>query len=314
MPDEILAGVKSVAVAGHVRPDGDCVGACLGLYSYIKDNYPGIAADVYLDKIPECFKDIVPYADVIRHEAKTGARYDVFFALDAADKKRLGFSEPIFDEAVKTVCIDHHISNGGYADINEIRADVSSTSELLYQLMDGEKISENTAICLYLGIIHDTGVFQYSCATPRTLEIAADLMRRGVPANMLIERTFTEKTYAQNQITGRALLESFLFMDGKCIVSYITKKVMDLHMINESDLDGIVSMLRATKGVEVAIFMYECGESEYKVSLRSTDKVDVSLVAAAFGGGGHKKAAGVTMRGTAHRIINSLSEMISKQI
>ncbi len=314
MLNHALMQAKTVAIGGHVRPDGDCVGSCMGLYQYIKENYSEIEADVYLEDIPESFKEMIPATVEIKTAVEEGKTYDLFIALDCADMDRLGFSEGLFEHAKKTFCVDHHISNTGFAEENDIVPEASSTAELVYRLLDKEKITKEIAECIYMGIVHDTGVFQYSSTSPETMEIAADLMRKGIRADMIIDKTYYEKTYAQNQILGRALLESFLFMDGKGIVSYITKKVMDFHGVTSKDLEGIVSQLRVTKGVEVAIFLYELGEREYKVSLRATGDVDVSKVAAFFGGGGHKKAAGVTMKGTVHDTLNDLSEQICLQL
>ncbi|NTV78628.1 MAG: bifunctional oligoribonuclease/PAP phosphatase NrnA, partial [Clostridiales bacterium] len=110
------------------------------------------------------------------------------------------------------------------------------------------------------------------------------------------------------------ILESFLIMDGKCAVSCITKKELEFYQAGSQDLEGIVNQLRIIKGVECAIFMYEIRTCEYKVSMRSTDRVNVSKVAVYFGGGGHKKAAGCTMSGTIHDVINNLSKEIAKQL
>lgn len=308
-----LERAKTVAIGGHVRPDGDCVGSCMGLYQYVKHCYEEIEVDVYLEDIPESFQFIEAAKDIIG-EVPEGKTYDLFIALDCGDMERLGFSSVLFENAKETLCIDHHISNESFADMNYIVPEASSTSELVYRLLDKDNITTETAECLYLGIVHDTGVFQYSCTSPETMEIAADLMRRGIRASEIIEKTFYEKTYAQNQILGRALLESFLFMDGKCVVSYITKKMMDFHCVVPKDLEGIVSHLRMTKGVEVAILLYETAPREYKVSLRASGNIDVSRVAKYFGGGGHKKAAGVTMKGTVHDVINNLSDQIYVQM
>lgn len=313
MLKKVLERVKTVAIGGHVRPDGDCVGSCLGLYQYIKENYKEIQVDVYLEDIPDSFH-FIGAAKEISHEAPEGKEYDLFIVLDCGDKERLGFSKGLFEDAKETFCVDHHISNQSFADQNHIFPDASSTSELVYGLLDSDKITKEVAECLYLGIVHDTGVFQYSCTAPETMEAAANLMRKGINASEIIEKTFYEKTYAQNQILGRALLESFLFMDGKCVVSYITKSMMDFHGVNPKDLEGIVSQLRVTKGVEVAILLYETAPREYKVSLRASGDVDVSRVAQYFGGGGHKKAAGVTMKGTVHDVINNLAGQIHLQL
>lgn len=313
MLNHALMHANTVAIGGHVRPDGDCVGSTIGLYLYIKTNYPDIAVDVYLEDIPDSLK-MIEATKNIKEIVDKSKVYDLFIASDCADMDRLGFSKVLFENAKVTLCIDHHISNPSYADNNYIYPDASSASELAYRLMDKEKITKEIAESLYLGIVHDTGVFQYSCTSPDTMEAAADLMRKGINASDIIDKTFYEKTYAQNQILGRALLESFLFMDGKCIVSYISKKIMDFHCVTPKDLDGIVSQLRATKGVEVAILLYETAAQEYKVSLRATGDVDVSKVAQYFGGGGHKKAAGVTMKGTVHDIINNISDQIHAQL
>ncbi len=227
----------------------------------------------------------------------------------------MGEAEKYFDRAKKKINIDHHISNKGCGDVNYIVPEASSTSELIYNgIADKTMLDEEIAKALYIGIIHDTGVFQYSNTSPATLTAAADLISYGFDFPRLIDETFYEKTYVQNQILGRALLESFLFMDGKCVVSMIDRKTMKFYRAEPQDLNGIVNQLRNTKGVECAIFMYQTNTLEYKVSLRSNGKVDVAKVACFFGGGGHVRAAGVTMQGTFYDIVNNLSAQIAVQL
>lgn len=311
--DEILQGVKRAGIAGHVRPDGDCTGSCLALYQYLRMYYPKVSTDVYLEEIPNSFH-MLTGADEIRHELPEDTGYDVFFALDCGDTKRLGFAGTLFEQAKKTVCIDHHVSNLAFADVNQIVPDASSTSELIYDLLEKERITKEIAEALYLGIVHDTGVFQYSCTKPSTMEAAAELLRKGIDGPKIIEKTFYEKTYAQNQVLGKALLESIRLMDGKVIFSYITKKSMNFFGVKAKDLEGIVSQLRVTTGVEAAIFLYELESGEFKVSLRSKEKVDVSKVAQYFGGGGHVRAAGLTFRGTVHDAVNNIVGQVALQL
>ena len=314
MLNRVIMQAKTVAIGGHVRPDGDCVGSCMGLYQYLKNCFAGMEVDVYLEDIPECFKNMLPITAEIKHEADEKKRYDLFIALDCGDMNRLGFSSVLFEKAKTTFCVDHHISNQAFADENYIIPEASSTAELVYRLLEKDKIDTNVAECLFMGIVHDTGVFQYSSTSPETMEIAADLMRKNIRANEIIDKTYYEKTYAQNQILGRALLESTLALDGKCIVSAISKETMNLHGVIPKDLEGIVSQLRVTQGVEVAIFLYEIGEQEYKVSLRASGDVDVSKVAGYFGGGGHKKAAGFTMNGQTKDIVERILGQIEIQL
>lgn len=309
---EECKNAKTIGISGHVRPDGDCVGSCMGLYLYLKKTMPDAQIDVFLEKPAEIFS-CIEGVEQINTEFVSDKQYDVFFALDC-EKARLGEAEKFFDNAKKTINVDHHVSNPGSGSLNYIVSTASSASELVYDLLEKDKLDEAIAKAIYIGIIHDTGVFQYSNTAPKTLQVAAELIKYGFDFSKLIEETFYQKTYVQNQILGRALLESILFMDGHCIVSSVDKRTMDFYSVTSKDLDGIVNQLRNTTGVDCAVFMYEMGVLEYKVSLRSNEKVNVAKVAEYFGGGGHVRAAGCTMKGTFHDVINNLSLHIEEQL
>ncbi|MBC5742616.1 bifunctional oligoribonuclease/PAP phosphatase NrnA [Lachnospiraceae bacterium MD308] len=313
MLNKMLKLADTIAIGGHIRPDGDCIGSCMGLGRYIKENYSDKTVEVYLEEIPEKFR-FIKETENVKHEIPDGKSYDLFICLDCGDTERLGFSRPLCENAKHTLCIDHHVSNTGFAEENHIVPDASSTSELVYYLLDKELVSREAAEALYVGIAHDTGVFQYSCTSPSTMRAAAELLEKGVDAPRIIRDTYYEKTYAQHQVLGRALLESIMFLDGKCIASYIRAREMKFFGVDRSDLDGIASQLRNTKGVEVAIFMDEIRPNVYKVSLRSGERVDVSVIAQYFGGGGHKRAAGFTLTGTPYDVINNLSGQIELQL
>lgn len=312
MIDQILGDAKNVAIGGHVRPDGDCVGSCMALAEYIRKWYPECNVDVYLEEIAEEYKCIVG-TDQIIHEIPETC-YDLFICLDCGDEDRLGFSGKLFEDAKRSYCIDHHISNTAFADDSYIVPDASSTAELVYHVMEDKKITIEIATALYLGIVHDTGVFQYSCAKPSTFRVAAKLLEKGVDAPTLITDTYYEKTYIQNRMLGIALNKSRLHEGGKVISSVITTKEMEELQANPKDLDAIVSQLRITKGVEVAIFLYQTGENSYKISLRAKDYVDVSKVAVTFGGGGHIKASGASMDGTSEEVIEKLLKELKTQL
>jgi phosphoesterase RecJ-like protein len=304
---------ENIVISGHIRPDGDCVGSCMAMYLYIKKALPDKNVKVYLEEpsdIFACIKDFDKIDTTYIVEGET----DLFIALDC-EKSRLGEAEIIFENAKKHINIDHHISNErGCGDVNYCVPGISSTAELVYELIDKEYMDEEIAKAIYIGITHDTGIFKYSNTSPKTLRIAADLIEYGFDFPAIIDETFYEKTYTQNQLLGRALLESIVFMDGKCIVSAIDKKTLDFYNATPKDLDGIINQLRIIKGIECAVFMYETGNLEYKVSLRSCSYVDVSKVAAYFGGGGHVRAAGCSMNGTFHDVINNISARIELQI
>lgn len=304
---------KHIVISGHIRPDGDCVGSCMATYLYLKKRMPQTKVEIFLEQPADIFSCIQDFEE-IKTEYPTDIAPDVFIALDC-EKTRLGEAEKIFEQAKKTINIDHHISNAqGCGDVNYVVPEASSASELVYDVIEHDKIDVEIAKAIYIGMIHDTGIFQYSNTSPKTLRTAADLIAYGFDFPTLIDETFYEKTYVQNQILGRALLESILFMDGKCVVSSVDKKMMDFYQVTPKDLEGIVSQLRIIKGVECAIFMYEIDTQQYKVSLRSCKYIDVRKVAQFFGGGGHVRAAGCTMNGTFYDVVNNLSERIEEQM
>ncbi len=308
-----LIGAKSIAVAGHIRPDGDCIGSNLAMYQYLKKIAPKTEVDLFLEQPSPVFhflKDM----DKIDSEFSKEKIYDIFIALDCGDSARLGDAKKYFLTAKKTICIDHHISNQKFADVNYIEPTASSTCELIFNLIATADMDAEIAKAIFTGIVHDTGVFQYSNTSKKTFEIVGELTTYDFDRTSIIDETFYQKSYVANQILGRALLESFLIMDGKCIVSMVDQKTMDFYQALPRQLDGIVNQLRVTRGVECAIFLYQTGTLEYKVSMRSNHIVDVAKIAGLFGGGGHIRAAGCTMNGTYHDVINNLTSQIEKQL
>lgn len=309
-----IGPAKSVGLAGHVRPDGDCAGSCLAMYRYLKNIMPqDTVIDLYLEEIPlklRISEDVLQVKQ--RNEADT--QYDVFISLDCGSLDRLGFAQEFYNLAKKTINIDHHISNTNFGNVNHVIADSSSTCEVLFDLFQEECIDINISKALYMGIIHDTGVFKHSNTTQKTMETAGKLISKGVPFSEMIDETFYRKNYHQNQILGRCLLESILMLEGKCIVSFISQKMLEFYESATADLDGIIDQLRITQGVEVALLIYECDTREYKVSMRSNGTVDVGKIAVYFGGGGHAMAAGCTMHGTFHDVINNITPHIDHQL
>ncbi|MCL2254543.1 MAG: bifunctional oligoribonuclease/PAP phosphatase NrnA [Lachnospiraceae bacterium] len=310
---EIVKNAETIGISGHTRPDGDCIGAALGLYLYLKKKMPEVTIHVFLEKPPEVFSCLAGFSEIKTDFKSDIGSYDAFFALDTA-KDRTGKAEKHFDRAKLKINIDHHVSNSGTGDINIIHPEINSTCEVLFeQLDDLSGLDEEIAKALYLGIVHDTGVFRFGGTTPRTLEVAGILLGYGFDYVKLINDTYYEKTYIQNQILARSLLESIIFMDGRCIVCCLSQKILEFYGIEPGDLEGIVNQLLITKGVECAIFMHQTKNLEYKVSLRSKSTIDVSQIAKFFGGGGHLRAAGVTMKGTFHDIVNNISYHIEEQ-
>ena len=310
--DEFLNGVRTVAIAGHVNPDGDCVGSCMATYLYLRDNFPEIEADVYLEHFKPEFR-FIEGIDSVKSRL-LDKDYDLLILLDISSKDRIGVAGSLTEKTGKVLCFDHHVTNREQYTwlINDPQA--SSASEVVYRYMDPDKISEKCAEAIYMGIVHDTGVFQYSCTSPETMRIAANLMEKGVPFNRIIDKTFYQKTSLQNQLLARTLMESIQMFGGKLIIGYLKNKDISFYGAVSTDMDGIVSQLRNTAGVEVAVFMYEKEPGVFKVSLRSSEKVDVSAIAQKFGGGGHVRAAGCVMQGSIYDVINNLTLYLERDL
>ncbi|MCI9616782.1 MAG: bifunctional oligoribonuclease/PAP phosphatase NrnA [Eubacterium sp.] len=311
--DEIIGDAKTVGIAGHIRPDGDCIGSCMSLYNYLKKNKSEIEVRVFLEFVDEKFR-IIKNTDRIETEGFDGTVFDLFISLDTASFDRLGKNAPFFENAKRTVCIDHHKSNQGYADYNYIVPEASSASEVLYGLLDVELFDKSIAEPMYMGIAHDSGVFRFQSTTSTTMNIAAKMIDFGIDVNTILEDTFYRKSYNQLMITAKIQSNVVLCMDGKCIYGYCTSDMMKEYGVSTNDLDAVIASIRNVAGVEVAMFVYQLEENKFKISLRSKKYVDVSEIAVSFGGGGHARAAGFDMEGSLEEVIKCVTDRISQKI
>lgn len=311
--DEILGNAKTVAIFGHVRPDGDCAGSTLGLYNYIQDNFPQVEATVFIEKIPESY-GIINGADKIVNEYD-GREVDVAFLMDTPSFERVGANgAECFKKAKFTCNIDHHISNPlNLCNVNVVEPDTSSASEVLFWQLSKEKISKRTANSLYLGIVHDTGAFKFSCTSKRTMNAVGEMIDIGVDFARIINDTYYTRSYKQTLITGLAMQKCKLGLEGKMVYSYVTEEDMQEYGVNASELGSVVDTLREVGGTEVTLFMYPVN-GRYKISLRSNYVVDVNLIAKVFGGGGHTRAAGGDTELSPEEAIKKILELVKEQL
>lgn len=308
-----IEAANRIVILGHKRPDGDCVGSCLGIYNYIYDNYKEKEVDIYLEDFKKEFM-FLRGADKILHE-KQNKVYDLCISVDSGDLDRHGDFVSYFHEAKRTMCVDHHISNVGFGDVCFLKTDCCAAAEAIYTLVDENKIGQECAECLYLGIVHDTGVFKFSNTTKRAMEIAGALIEKGARNTLVIDGTFYKKTFKQNKILAKALDAAFTMFDGKVIVSCLTKEVFDELNATNIDTDGVVDALRITDGVECALWMYEYPQKgKFKCSLRSDSIVNVNLIACALNGGGHVRASGCEAEGDKDTIILKITDLIKEQL
>lgn len=312
--DEYFKSARKIVILGHVRPDGDCVGSCLALYHYIRTCCPDVDPEIYLGETAEDLMRILPGAERIRHELPEETDCDLCMALDVSEESRLGEFLPLFRSAAHTVCIDHHVTNPGFAEENMVDPKAAATAELLYTLMEESRISRETAVCLYTGMVHDTGVFKHSNTTRRTMEAAGALLEKGVRSNEIIDGTFFHKSFVQNKLLGKALMNAELEFGGELICSVLRLSEIEEQNGTSLDLEGIVDQLRVTDGTRCAAFVHETEPGIYRVSLRGGRDLDVSRIAAVFGGGGHVKAAGCTIEGDSESVKGKLCSAVFEEL
>ena len=318
--DEFIGNAKRVAIFGHVRPDGDCVGSTLALYNYILDNFPATEVQVYLEKFPESYKILngaekaLPlFKSADGNTAK--ASIDAAILMDTPSFERVGAGGVACLQSAKKTCnIDHHISNPkNLCNWNVVDASASSACEVLYTILDPQKISVRTASCLYLGIVHDTGAFKFSSTGKRTMEIVGDLIDKGVEFSKIVNETYYTRTYKETLVTGYVLQHCKLGAGGKAVYSYITPQVMKEFDVTPVELSNVIDVIREVGGTEVAVFLYPVN-GKYKISLRSNYVVDVNAIAKEFGGGGHTRAAGGDTDLPPEEAIEKILGLVEKQL
>ena len=312
-PLSIIKEADSIMISGHVRPDGDCVGSCLGLYHYIRDNFLDKEAEVRLEEVPDAYRSAPGSVDIIT-EAEDEKACSLFIALDVSEKNRLGRNEKYFDAADKTLCIDHHISNPGYADYNLVDPAASSTCEIAAAFMDPDRISYNTAYALYMGMICDSGVFKYDQTCRRTMELAGMLMEKGIPFTKIIDEIFYEKTYLQQLLLAWCLIHSRILLGGRMISAVLPYETIEEYGARTEDFEGIVSQMKLTKGTAISLLATESRKGIFKCSLRSDERVDVCKIAQTFGGGGHVRASGFSYTGDIAAALHRAQQLAKEQL
>lgn len=295
--EEITALIKEereFVVASHLLPDGDAIGATLGLGLILKK----LNKNVFLPwtnnhlYIPGHFQ-FLPGLKLFRPSSDCPAKPANFIALDCGNAERLGALKECFRQAKNTVNIDHHRDNENFAKINMVEPKRAATSELIYLLAKklGIELDKDIAISLYTGIVTDTGRFQYTNISAETFHIAADLLAYGVDPNYVFRNVYENQSFNAIKLFGHLLAQAELIKDIGVVYTTVTKKDLAQTKARVEDTENLIDHLRATKDIEVAVVFKEM-DNMVRVSMRSTGQVDVGRIAELYGGGGHPLAAG----------------------
>lgn len=288
---------KKILITTHENPDGDGIGAGLALFLAINDiNKDGEKTIRFIiqDPVPEFLK-FLGHSLVIEESKNVDSDYkfDLVICVDSADVERIGDVKKYIRDDNFVINLDHHVSNTKYGDINIVRSDLSSASELIYLLIEkiGIKLDKDMAESVYCGIVNDTGNFSYNNVSEKTFEISAKLKRVGIDNEKISASLFSNKSEARLKILGKALFEMEFNEEKKLAYFFLEKAYMDSLNAKREDAEGVVEALRSYEKAEVSLFLREETDGKLKGSLRSKEK-DVNEIAAIFGGGGHIKAAG----------------------
>lgn len=274
----------------HVSPDGDTLGSALAVYSLLTGL--GKTAEVVCEEPVPHIYGYLPNADkVVLPDSAAG--YECVIACDCADMSRFKKAEHLFRGAQYTMVIDHHFTNRGYADTNLI-LDASAACEVVFMLYRamGAPISPEAAVCLYTGIVTDTGNLTYSNTTPECIRMVAELYENGLDITTINRNIYRTVPFSKTRLQGHVLSNMKLEGDGRIGIATLTVAEMDSYGATNEDCEGIVDSVRDVESVKVAIFIREGRDGTYKVSLRSKDCADVGRIANKYGGGGHASAAG----------------------
>lgn len=315
--NSIIKNSKNILLVSHINPDGDTLGSMCGLYSLIKDNLKKKCDMVAVSDVPVTYS-FLPYVDEVKHISQydLSREYDLVITIDVAAIDRCAEAEKLFKKAKNTINIDHHETNIGYAGINIIEPQAAATGEIILEIAEklDWKISLKTATNLYVAIVTDTGCFKFSNTTQRTMECGGKLISLGVNPSEIYQKCYESSSKDMVLFQSYCVNKAEFLNDDKIAYTIVYKK--DLEKFNnqgEDFTDGLTEKLRAIRTTEVAFVVKELNSTTSKVSMRSKEK-DIAQVCSAFGGGGHKLAAGAVIKATPKKAVDMLLEEIKKKL
>ena len=304
-----IAEAGSIDIFTHIHADGDCLGSAFALAYFLCDNGkkvrviseenpPRNLSYIYDGKLPEEIKFFVWNESESIDFSEFPA--ELCIAVDVSDVKRLGERQQIFYKAPKTIRIDHHITTESFADITVCNPEWAATAEGIWELLNTyEDLEElpnviEIAKSIYAGILTDTGCFAYSNVTAETHKTAAKLIEIAGGMSWQYSAVYENQTKGEIALKALAYGKVEYYAQGKIAYLHITKEDMEKTGTNDEHLNGLAPFLRCIEGVNVGILVKPGKKpSEHRISLRSDETCDVNVVASAFNGGGHKRAAGL---------------------
>ena len=309
---EAIRSSRSICVAGHIRPDGDCVGSQLGLTFALRNEGKKVVC-WNEDPIPQKYEFLDP--DRIFQKPRAGSKFDCVIATDAASFERLGTVSTCITDRKLFINIDHHESNTRYAELNWVSAREPSTGELIFRLLKVAKwpITKPIANCLFTAVSTDTGSFQYPSTRPGTYHVAGELVHRGADLSKICDEVYQSYPLSRARLLQHIYTHFRLTHHNQIAYFWLKKADYARTGTKSADTEGLIDHIRAIAPVVVACVFEEVDPELTRVSLRSkSELVNVNEIAAIFGGGGHPAAAGARILGKPLTVQRKLLAAVAK--
>jgi phosphoesterase RecJ-like protein len=311
---ELVESKRSFAFSCHIHPDGDAIGSMLALGLSLEQSGKDVQL-ICTEGVPTAYT-FLEGSQLILREPDSTRRPEVLFCLDCAEKERAALPPSIWEiPGLIVVDIDHHLTNKGFGNLNIIDPDAAATGEVIYRLIRNCRMPLNRAIAtaLYTAMATDTGFFRYTNTSAFTLESAALLVKDyGVEPARVAEQVHEQKSYNSLRLLGEVLRSLQIGIDHKVAWMILDQKMLTEYPVENDETESFVNYARCIEGTEIGILFKELRPNEIKLSWRSSTAVDVSKMAAFFGGGGHARAAGCVISGPLDQVVQRVLDFIAE--
>ena len=312
--NDIIKSSKNILIISHVNPDGDTLGSMCGVYSAILENYKKKCDMMAVSKVPEVYS-YMPNLSKVRNieEFDKSREYDLVINVDVAAIDRICDGKTLFDKAKFTVNIDHHKTNIAYGNLNFINPEASSTGEVLFGCFEkmGWKINLDTAVCLYTALLTDTGSFRFDNTKPSTFETAGKLVEIGVNPSDIYKKVYESDSKTLVMFQAHCVSKAKFLDNDKIAYTTVYKKDMELFPAGDDCMEGLTEKLRSIVTTRVAFVAKEMKSGGTKISMRSKF-ADVAQICEVFNGGGHRYAAGCTIKAPVEEAVKKVLSEIRK--
>ena len=317
-----IEGKGHVLLVTHVNPDGDALGSLLGMADILEGAGKKVLG--YIEEPASPLYRFLPgcaqlQTDMLRvREFIAAAREDLLtICLDCGDEKRLGKNGPELLKARPVAVIDHHRGNDGFGDLPWIEPQRCSTGEMIFDLVEAMQleISPKAAECLYVAISTDTGSFMYESTSSRTFQVAGELVGRGVRPEVVASNLYDNYTLGRLRLMQEVLASLEMHEKDRIAIIRVTQNMLERTYTTMEDTEYFINFPRAVRSVRVAVFLKEAGNETVSVSLRAKGLCDLSVIAARFGGGGHRNASGFRVKGqTLEMVRDALLPILRREV